>query len=144
MFASSIPKKEKEIYPFIEEIQINPEIFKRPSPSIQKSEKKNIRPIKNFKRFHVKIKSAQNPGSKYKGYQNSYNSQTHQSQTLSTTTKSTPEIEKIETRYKNTITKVDNNISNLNKKFKNLISEVFNKSRELDKMKMRFIKLKKD
>lgn len=134
-------KKENEISISIE-VDMNSEIFKRESLSLEKS--KNYRQIKNYKRFHQKIKSAQNPISKYKDHKNIYNNQTHQSQTISSTTMGTPKIEEIQTRYHNTIKKLDSNIFNLRQKYKNLISETFNQNKELAQMKMRFIKLKKN
>ena len=141
MFAPSKPKKE-EIYPSIEEIQINPEIFKRESISLEKS--KNYRQIKNYKRFHKKIESAHNPISKFREHKNLNRNQTLQNQTVSSTTTCTPKIEEIKTRYQSTIKKLDSNIFNLKQIYKNLITESFNQSRELAQMKMRFIKLKKN
>ena len=141
MSNSSKQKKEDEISISIEGITFNPKIFERKPLSLEKS--KNLRQIKNYKRFHQKIKSAQNPISKYKDHQNLYTNQTHQSQTISSTTMGTPKIEEIQTRYQSTIKKLDSNIFNLKQKYKDLISETFNQNKELDKMKMRFIKLKK-
>ena len=131
MYNSSNQKKNDEISISIEEVQINPKIFERESLSLEKS--------KNYKRFHQKIKSAQNPISKFKDNKNIYNNQTHQSQTISSTTMGTPKIEEIQTRYQSTIKKLDSNIFNLKQKYKDLISETFNQNKELDKMKMRFI-----
>ena len=141
MSNSSNQKKNDEISISIEEVKINPKIFERESLSLEKS--KNYRQIKNYKRFHQKIKSAQNPLSKYKDNKNLFNNQTHQSQTISSTTMGTPKIEEIQTRYQSTIRKLDSNIFNLKQKYKNLISETFKQNKELEQKKMRFIQLKK-
>ena len=141
MSNSSNQKKIDEISISIEEVKINPKIFERGSLSLEKS--KNYRQIKNYKRFHQKIKSAQNPLSKYKDNKNLFNNQTHQSQTISSTTMGTPKIEEIQTRYQSTIKKLDSNIVNLKQKYKNLISETFKQNKELEQKKMRFIQLKK-
>ena len=141
MSNSSNQKKIDEISISIEEVKINPKIFERESLSLEKS--KNYRQIKNYKRFHQKIKSAQNPLSKYKDNKNLFNNQTHQSQTISSTTMGTPKIEEIQTRYQSTIRKLDSNIFNLKQKYKNLISETFKQNKELEQKKMRFIQLKK-
>ena len=133
--ATSI-KTNKDFFPDILEININPQILFENSFSGQPNKNK-----KKYQAFHKKINSANIANSKLKENKNLNNNQTLQSQTISHTTVQTPEIT---TRYKPVLDKLTTNISSLKNKYQNLIEKSFSKKEEIDSYKMRFLKLKKE